>query len=385
MHTPKIILYRHKTYTDQTHPVIIQYVKNGKAIRKVLGRCLPVNWLPSKNRVSSKDINSYRINEAIETALKNFGVTKKYTLQSALQRQIDNFESSQQVSRYLINKSVLKQLTDFNPDVDFEAITEGFIYKFCSWLRAEHGNNPNTIREKMQVLGKIMKAAKKGKVIAENPLEDMTFSKQKVIKTKLNLEEMKRWVSSDFSGIKAEVRDFITAMIYLRGIRIGDALLLTTKNIVDGRIVYRELKTGKVHDILIRPELQDIITRWAGKSKHGYLFSFMDLTVKQLSDKFLMKKYLGKARSKVSRYVKIMAASIDIEKNVTPHTIRHSFSKLANQVIKNTSITKDLVGHETLSVHEGYISDISDNDELDGHADTVLNQLSEKTLRKKNK
>lgn len=369
-------MYKHKTYTDKTHPVVIQVVKNGQAVRKVLGRCLPENWLPSKNRVSSKDINSYRINEAIETALKNYGVTKKYTLQHALQQQVDNFESSQQVSRYIINKSVLKQLTAFKPDVDFEDITEGFIYKFCGWLSVEHGNNPNSIREKMQVLGKVMKAAKKAKVIPENAMEDMTFAKQKVIKTKLSVDEMKRWISSDFDGIKAEVRDFITAMIYLRGIRIGDALLLTNKNVIDGRMVYRELKTGKVHNVLIRPELQQIINTWSGKNRMGYLFSFMDLPTKNLNDKFALKKFLDKARSKVSRLVKIMALSIEIAKNVTPHTIRHSFSKLANQVIKNTTITKDLVGHETLSVHEQYISDISDNDELDGHADTVLDKLN---------
>lgn len=376
MHTPKILLYKHKTYTDGTHPVVIQVVKNGKAIKKVLGRCLPANWLPSKSRVSSKDINSYRINEAIETALKNYGVTKRYTLQDALQQQVDNFQARQQVSRYNANKTVLKQLKEFRPNVDFEDITEGFIHKFCGWLATEYLNNPNSIREKMQVLGKVMKAAKKAKVIPENVMEDMTFSKQKVIKTKLSLDEMKRWISSDFDGIKAEVRDFITAMIYLRGIRIGDALLLHSKNIIDGRMVYREMKTGKVHDVLIRPELAVIIDRWSGKNKLGYLFNFMELPVKNLNDKFALKKFMDKARSKVSRYVKIMAASIEIDKNVTPHTIRHSFSKLANQVIKNTTVTKNLVGHETLSVHEGYISDISDNDELDGHADTVLDKLN---------
>jgi integrase/recombinase XerD len=376
MNTPKIILYKHKTYTDGTHPVIFQVIKNGKPIRKVLGRCLPVNWLSSKNRVSSKDINSYRINEAIENALKSYGVTKKYTFQQLFQQQVDDLFNNQQVSRYNINKSVLSQITTFRPDVDFEDITESFIIKFCAWLReSPRKNNPNTIREKMQVIGKILKIAKKAKVIPENILEDMAFPKEKAIKTKLSLEEMKTWINSDFDGNLEEVRDFITAMIYLRGIRIGDALTLSTKNIIDGRIIYREHKTGKVHDIGITPELQLIINKWKGKNKHGYIFTFMELPQKSLKDKFLLAKFISKARSQVTRYLKIMAKLLNISKNVTPHTIRHSFSKLANSVIKNTTITKDLVGHSTLSVHEGYISDISDDDELDGHAKSVLDKL----------
>lgn len=376
MNTPKIILYKHKTYTDGTHPVIFQIVKNGKAVRKVLGRCLPVNWLASKNRVSTKDINSYRINEAIEDALKTFGVVKKYTFQQLFQQQVDNLFNNQQVSRYTINKSVLGQITTFRPDVDFEDITETFVIKFCSWLReSPRNNNPNTIREKMQVISKVLKIAKKAKIIPENILEDMAFPKEKSIKTKLSLEEMKLWINSDFTGALEEVRDLITAMIHLRGIRIGDVLTLSSKNIVDGRIIYREHKTGKVHDIGITTELQVILGKWIGKNKLGYIFSFMKLPQKQLTDKFLLNKFISAARSQVTRYLKIMVKQLGITKNVTPHTIRHSFSKLANSVIKNTTITKDLVGHTTLSVHEGYISDISDSDELDGHAKSVLDKL----------
>jgi len=376
MNTPKIILYKHKTYTDGTHPIILQVVKNSKPIRKVIGRCLPNNWLPYKNRVSSKDINSYRINEAIESALKNYGVVKKYSFQDLMQQQIDNFDANQQVSRKIINENVLKQITQFKHNVDFEDFDETFVFNFCKFLRVNRGNNQNSIREKMQVIGKIMRIAKKEKIIPNNPIEGMTFPKQKVIKTKLSTTEMLRWINSDFTGALAEVRDFLTAMIYLRGIRVGDAILLHEKNVVDGRIIYRELKTGEVHDVKIRPELQILIDRYSGKSEYGYLFPFMELPLKLHSDKFLLKEYISKARSKITRYVKIIANKLEIDKNVSPHTIRHSFSRLANSVIKNTTITKDLVGHKTLEVHEGYISDISDNDELDIHADTVLNVLN---------
>jgi len=376
MNTPKIILYKHKTYTDGTHPIIIQVVKNSKATRKVLGRCLPNDWLESKKRVSSRDINSTRINEAIVKALKTYGVTKIYSFQDLMQRQINIFDSNQQVSRKIINEGVLKQITQFKHNVDFEDFDEEFVFKFCEFLRVRHENNPNSIREKMQVIGKIMRIAMKEKIILENPMSGMTFPKQKVIKTKLSTTEMLRWINSDFTGVLAEVRDFLTAMIYLRGIRVGDAILLHEKNIVDGRIIYRELKTGEIHDIKIRPELQVLIDRYSGKSEYGYLFPFMELPLKLHSDKFLLKEYISKARSKITRYVKIIAKKLEIEKNVSPHTIRHSFSRLANSVIKNTTITKNLVGHKTLEVHEGYISDISDNDELDIHADTVLNVLN---------
>ncbi|QIL41036.1 tyrosine-type recombinase/integrase [Pedobacter sp. HDW13] len=373
MLTPKIILYVHKTYADNTHPIMLQYVKNGKPIRKVLGRCKKQDWLKSTNRVSSKNIEAPRINNDIEYALKNFGITKVLNFKAYFENIIENYRLKEQVSRHDVNKVVLAQLLEFDKDVDFEDITESFIYKFAAFLRDVKKNNPNSIKEKMHVLGKVLSGAKKAKMIKENALDDITFNKQRSTKTKLNVSEIQQIMSLELSGKMAESRDIFIASIFLRGIRIGDLITLKASNIIDNRLVYEERKTGKIHNIGIVEALKNIIDRWMVGNEFDYIFSFMDTDANV--DKFIYKKAVKNAISKLSRYLKIIGEKIKITKNISPHAARHFFSKIANSTIKDTSITKDLIGHSSLAIHEGYISEISDDLVMDEYAEKVLENL----------
>lgn len=374
MATPKIIYYTHKTYADGSHPIMLQVVKNGKAIRKVIARCKPADWLPSKSRVSPRNLEAPRINNDIENALRNYGLSKEHSLQSLWQEQIDNFKINKQVSRYEINKSVLNQLLIYAPNVDFPNVTDSFIYKFVAFLSSPpYSNNKNTIKEKMNVFRSIMRLARKKKMIHDNPFEDLVFSKVKAEKVKLSIDEIRLIIDADLPPQQGLIRDVFLSCIYLRGARVGDVVVLLSKNTKDGRAKYKEMKTGREINIGIGPELQEILNRWAGKSKLGYAFPIMQVPFK--SDAFVFKGEIKKAIANINRIMKLIVKNIGIDKNVSSHTARHSFSKLANSVIQNTSITKDLIGHATLAVHEGYISDISDDVIMDGYAKQVLDQL----------
>lgn len=371
MPTPKIILYTHKDYADGKNPIMLQVVINGKAKRKVIGKCFAKHWIESKCRVSLKDIEAPRINNEIEKALRNYGLKDNYTLRGLFQAQIDNFKIKQQVSRYNINSLVMRELFAFAKNVDFEDVTEAFIYKFAAHLN----NSPGTIKEKMNVISAIFKQAKKLKVINENPFEYISFKKGSAVKSKLTIEEIRLIINAPLTGKLQEARDIFVACIYLRGIRIGDILALKGKNIIDGRLHYKEIKTGKTHNMHISPQVLEIFNRWSGNNKFGYIFSF--LQAEEGRDKFIFKAAIRNAIAKISRYIKKMAKDLGITKNISTHTARHSFSRIANAVIKDTSITKDLIGHSTLAVHEKYISDISDDIEMDIYADRVLDQLKD--------
>lgn len=373
MPTPKILLYKHKKYSDGLHPIILQVVKNGKPIRKVIGKCSEKDWLPSKSRVSPRNIEAPRINNDIEKALRNFGLSKAFTLKALFESQIENYKTKQQASRHDVNQIVLNQLLAFSPNVDFEDVDEKFIYKFNAFLSGQIGNNPNTIKEKMNVFGAIMRFAKKQKLIVDNPFDDLHFAKVKTVKSKLTAVEIKKLMDANLSGKMEEARDIFMACIYLRGIRIGDLLYLKKSDIIDGRLEYTELKTGVQHNVGISPELAEIFERWSGKNKLGYIFSFLEVV--KGKDQFVFKAGMRNAIAKIGPQIKRITKNLAIDKNVSPHTARHTFSKFANEVIKNTSITKDLIGHQTLAVHEGYISDISDDLVMDSYAKEVIDKI----------
>ena len=71
------------------------------------------------------------------------------------------------------------------------------------------------------------------------------------MKSKLTLDELKMIMGIDLDGKMQEVRDLFIASIFMRGIRIGDALSLKPENIKADRVTYLENKTGKVKQLYL--------------------------------------------------------------------------------------------------------------------------------------
>lgn len=370
---PKIILYKHKTYSDGTHPIMLQAVKKGKAIRKVVSRCKAEDWLTTKSRVSPRHMQAPRINNEIELALKNYGISRIYSFKTFFEMENENYKLREQVGRYQINKGVLEQILAFRSNLEFEDIDENFIYKLAAHYRNELPNGTNTIKKKMMVLNTLLKKAMKAKLIKENPLADIHFKREKTIKAKLNVQELQALMQADLKTDLAEVRDMFMACVYLRGVRIGDLLRLKASNIKNNRIDYIEAKTGNSQSSAIVPELQAIIDRWSGKNRFGYVFSL--LKVPGSADVFEIHAAINRAISVISGRLKRIALICGIDKNISSHTARHSFAVLANQAIQNTTITKNLVGHATLAIHEAYITDVADNLVMDGYANKVFDKI----------
>lgn len=375
MLTPKIILYKHKTYTDGTHPIILQVVKNGKPIRKVIARCKAGDWLISKNRVSPRHLEAPRINNLIDIAIRDYGLVKESTFYEFFQMEIDKIKNLGQASQHSTFSMVKKSMEKYDPNFDWENINPSSILKYTAFL--SKSNNQNSIRLYMQSLRKILKVAKKARLISENPLEDMTFKKTKSIKTKLDVNEIKILMNADLKGRDSSSRDLFIASIFLRGTRVSDLLCLRPENLRENRLIFAENKTGKINNYLVNDYLRKIFNRNIGKSKHGYIFDYLDIPQNQLRDKFELKKSVTRANSIIRYHLRNICEELGIDKMISMHIARHSFSRLANRTIKDTTITMGLVGHSSLSVHEAYITDISDNFAMDGYAQQVLDNLSD--------
>lgn len=374
MATPKIILYKSKTYTDGTHPIMLQVIKNGKAIRTVIARCKESEWLTSKSRVSSKNLMAPKINNDIEIALRNFGNVRGKTFLEFFDDHIKMLKQLDQAALHEQYLTLRNQLHNFKQDVNFDDIDEHFILSFINHLRINK-RSKNTIRIKMQVLGKILKMARRAKLTNVNPLADMTFSKDKKLKNKLDLHEINLLKDAELNGMKDLARDIFITSFYLRGTRAGDILCLTESNILNDRLIFIEMKTGKQNNYKILSELQRIMDKWRGKSRHGYIFDVMDLPQEFRKNKFALKKAVNGANARIRYHLILLAKELGINKDMSMHIARHSFSRIANNTIKDLTVTKNLIGHSSLAVHEGYISEVSDDFEMDDYAQKVYDKL----------
>jgi len=371
MSEPKIILYKSKKYSDGSHPIMIQVIEKGRAVRKVISKCLAKDWVDKKARVSPRNIEAPRINNLIEIALREFGIVKHQNFFDFIEVLINQYKINNQYGRLKAYEALLSQLKEFDSRLSFNSLDTRKTYDFVAFLRDVKGNGLTTIREKVMVLKRITLAAKKAKHILDNPLEDFTIKKVPTYKAKLTTQQLLDFINLPLKGKQAEARDAFMTSFYLRGARIGDVLTLQPDNIKGDRLVFTEKKTGKLHNVAISAELWEILERWMGKSRSKFIFSFMD----DDSDYFKFMYNIKRANSKVYGLLKRACKGMDIERIISAHIARHSFSKLANLTFTNTSITKDLVGHSTLAAHEQYINEISDDDLMDGYAQQIFDKL----------
>lgn len=392
MITPKLILYTHKTYKDGTHPVIVQIVINSKPYRKVITRVKPNQWNARDLKVNSKhseynqlnlkiSLEMTRIQERINNGAKTKNeifdkdsnsteTSKVYVL---LDSEIEQFKANEQLSMLNQHKTLRRDLNAFDnsfPTRSFADIDVGYIEGFYLYLRQTLKNSLNTSAKKMQHFNRLFSRAIELGLYDRTPFARKEFKTERTIKRKLTKEEFLRIEELDLSGrdfIVQLSRDLFVFSVYLRGIRVGDALQIMTSNIDGNKVTYREGKTGKIRSFTLRPEALEIIERY--KDGDGYVFPF--LRGMELSGMDLQRK-IQSATTQINAGLKVVKMLAKISKPLTTHIARHTFSKMAIDAVSNPRISQGLVGHASLAVHQAYIQDIEDSDELDSAADSIF-------------
>jgi integrase/recombinase XerD len=385
----KILLYKHKTYADGTHPIMLQYVLNGKAKRKVITRCKPEEWDEGRSRVKSRMPNAARTNHFIteefvkaERELYDirsgekpvsaiFSNKYKITLQDALTAELNRFEKEFMSGYYDKILAIQKQIKD--KSIPLSDIDERWFNGFISSLN-EIGNNGATIKKKIKLIRSVIgRYSEKG---ISSELRAITVQAQKSIKQKLNESEVNALVEirlpqGDVLGV---VRDLFLLQIYLRGIRIGDLLQAYPGDFKDGYFSYKADKTDKTLSIKLIPKAIEIIERYQGKYER--LFPFFKWKYDKKATKFENErtrlKHKESCTAIINRHLKLLAEMAGITKPVSSHIARHTFARMAIDKINNPMVTMELLGHSSLAVHQQYLNDIRKDDVLDAAADDIF-------------
>ena len=133
-------------------------------------------------------------------------------------------------------------------------------------------------------------------------------------------------------------------MFYLIGINAADLLLARKKDVVNGRLEYQRAKTGKLYSVLIQPEAQAIIDKYAGEGE--YLLNVMD-TYANYKD-FLHRMNLG-----LRQIGEVERKGLGGKKERTPlfpdlssYWSRHTWATLAAQLDTPKDVISEALGHE---------------------------------------
>jgi integrase/recombinase XerD len=385
----KILLYTQKTYADGTHPIMLQYILNRKAKRKVLARCRPEDWDIKKSRVKPKTPNATRINHYLNEEyvkaehdlydIKSgdkmvssiFSTNTNLTLQDAFDAELIRLEKEFKSGYYDKMLAIQKQIPDRS--ILVSDIDERWFDKMIAAM-SELGNNGNTIKKKIKLIrGMILRYSDKG---VSKEVKAVTVPTQKPLKQKLNTDEL-----AAFTGLQLPENDLLTAtrdlfllQIYLRGIRIGDIIQAYSDDFKDGKFTYKADKTEKSLTIKLIPQAVEIVQRYAGK--HVRLFPFFtwmpDKKLSKFENERKRLKHKEVCTAVINRYLKVLAVMAGIKKPLSSHIARHTFARMAINKINNPMVTMELLGHSSLAVHQQYLNDIRKEDALDQAADDIF-------------
>ena len=399
-----VVCYKSKRLSNGESPLMLQVSKGGKRQYQSLGVSVnPKFWDFSKNKPKSNCPNREYILKLIlnkqaelqQRMLELNAEQKEYTTTTLLhdehrkfelktvkqfyQELIEQYKANEKCGNRLIYKSAYNSINVFtngNLEIPFSAIDVAWLNKYEKWLRSK-GNKETTMSLMFRTLRSAYNKAIESKCARKSdyPFNDYRISKFDVSTEKRAIAKADVLkFSTDVHSIGKQQyvqlsKDIFIFSYLCGGINFTDIANLTKDNIIEGkRLHYIRQKTGKLIKLGLSEEALKIIKRYAVESK-GYLFPILNA---QLHKTPLQKQNrIHKMLGKVNKNLKLLAAQLGVEANLTTYVARHSFASVLKKSGVNIALISEALGHSDLTTTQIYL-DSFDNEQIDNAMKNLL-------------
>ena len=286
----------------------------------------------------------------------------------------DNLLKSGNIGTHTRYKTVLKRLSDHmnGKILTFQDITHQFLNDYKADLQKAELKT-NSIHNHFKTIRAIFNKAIREEVVPQdkNPFTIFQLNEDKnTKKEKLNEEEINKieeLIFPEYSLLWNCKNTFIFSF-NVAGIRIGDLLQLKWSNITtEGRIEYRMAKTGTLKSIKLNTKANKILSYYSKNKKmpSDYIFPFLSCE-ENYSDKTFLFRQVSAKTSLINKYLKKIGEHAKIEKKITTHIARHSFSDIARAKGKSVYDISRVLGHSSINITETYLAkmDLNSQDEM---------------------
>lgn len=405
----ELILYKWKTLSNETHPIMLRVSKNKKRVMFATGlSCVAKQWndeyglFVKDKRVVADHEELNKILAGITTKaddiIKEFDRLKiSWTLkqfsnaykkkETAILNPAGYFESHIQKLRDKgkfgnadMFRSTLAILRIFNKKFDkleFPDIDQDFIDEFDTFLRNERNAKDTTISVYMRTLATLLNAAITDDLMQPGAYPFSTKQNKGYKISKLNTETKKRFIPVEylqklrdynFEDIRLETaRNLFLFSFYCRGINWIDMAYLTPANIQklispDGHpykaIIYIRTKTHKPFEIKVNSDIQKLLD-WFKSMPHCEPY-LLPIVTKPEHTGEVLRQHIRDRRSKfnkaLSDIVKIKELEFpDALQKITSYYSRHSYAMRLRETGKNVELISEALGHADLSTTNIYL------------------------------
>lgn len=258
--------------------------------------------------------------------------------------------SENTIASYGIDLKLFLEYLRENEIPSFKQVNKEVI---VNYMQAEKNNNKanSSILRSVSSLGKFFQYLAQEKIIEKDPMLLIDTPKKKQhLPQVLTKEEVEKLLHSPNTGQVLGLRDrAMLELMYATGLRISEIINLKLEDL---HLTMGTLQTlGKGHKERIVP-VGDEAIKWINR----YLEEARPKLLKQKRSNYLFLNFHGNnlTRQGVWKNLKAEVRKAGIQKNITPHTLRHSF---ATHILENGAdlrIVQELLGHADISTTQIY-------------------------------
>ncbi|OTF88326.1 site-specific tyrosine recombinase XerD [Ligilactobacillus salivarius] len=258
--------------------------------------------------------------------------------------------SENTINSYGIDLKLFLEYLRENEIPSFKQVNKEVI---VNYMQSEKNNNKanSSILRSVSSLRKFFQYLAQEKIIEKDPMLLIDTPKKKQhLPQVLTKEEVEKLLHSPNTGQVLGLRDrAMLELMYATGLRISEIINLKLEDL---HLTMGTLQTlGKGHKERIVP-VGDEAIKWINR----YLEEARPKLLKKKRSNYLFLNFHGNnlTRQGVWKNLKAEVRKAGIQKNITPHTLRHSF---ATHILENGAdlrIVQELLGHADISTTQIY-------------------------------
>lgn len=431
----KAVLFKGKIYADGTHPILIRVTNNRRHTYKAVGYSIkdyawdeenhlvyekkPIITKRQEGQLSNQKLdylkhryanaillyNAKQINEAIKDKIveislitqklkvngdsldihnirsnikPNSGNSKNLSFTVYATAKQEKLLASGHIGTYKRYKSILEYLKKYRKERDllFSNIDFNFLEAYEIHLQGEK-YKINTIHNHFKTIRAIYYSAIKEGIITSDKNPFFIFKSKNdsnTKKEKLNVEEILKLETEPLEkgSLMWHARNYFLFSFYCAGIRVSDLLQLKWENIINERVEYKMEKTGSIKSIALLPKAKIILAEYKGPDvkKTDFVFPMLD-TRQDLSDPLTLLNQISSKTVIINKYLKKLAEKVEIDKPITTHIARHSFSDIARKRGTNIYDISKMLGHSSIKITEAYLASIDLESQDESHINAM--------------
>ena len=388
MATLKLVLDQRRESKNNIYPLIFRIYADSKTRDLPTGIKIPENKFNSK---SGEILDDFIINNKLQNlkveylqklnlyALKNNGVenaqeiktflqgklSHEYTIYSFWEEQIATLNTTGKTGTARSYKIVLSSISkNINLNRTFDKLT----YKDLMGLEKElyiKGMTTNGISVYMRTFKAIYNRAINNDIVG---YEYYPFRKYKIKKASttprvLNIEELKLYFNLKIDKSSLYYKSWLIGKLIfmLRGINSRDLLMLNSKNIKNGRIIYRRAKTKKLYSIPLLPEMVEVFNEFTPNE----LSLLNTVTKNEMQDPIIFVEIMAQKLKVINAHLKKLGEIIGSNEPITTYVFRYSFSNIAKQLGYSKDLISEALGHNYGNSTTSHYLEQFHQDELD--------------------